>query len=173
MAPFNTQRNKFASIYNWSQTNTDNIVKKKDIQSFNQKALFQAQKSLTTVSINRNFSTDWILLDLSGSVGKDIYNSFELTILNIPENFINSIKTDILFKSLDGIKTIENTAIYRTIQFEIEDLINPEIGSIPDPDYSIKNLKITCSLRMTGSDILEGLYVKFLCYLYPVNEIVK
>jgi hypothetical protein len=163
MASFNSQRNKFFTIYDWTHFNQQNINLQQNIQNSNQKSLINAKKSITNLSINRNLSTNWITLTPYGTVGKDVYYSFDIEIQNIPEKFIDVIKAEPIIRSLDGTKTLLATAFYKVITYEIEDIQNSDN----------KNLRISISLEMRGQDVVEGWQVKLLCYIYPLLETVK
>lgn len=155
MAKFNSIIEKLKYIWDLSQdTEYKSLIESKK-DRFNKKEFKEAIKSISIFNKLHDFSTDWEYLSYIND--RTLYKTFEIKVLQLPENYVENLKTDIVFRKTNSRFSLNTNYFYKNKTIQIEDI----------EDSFNKNVTINYQIYVGGLINIVGLEAKMLCYLYP------
>ena len=159
MTKFNSTRNKLKYVWDLSQYSSiygDRESQKKVINKDNIRIV---KKSLNIITKFADFSTEWEDFDRVND--KTVYSLIEIPILNISEEWINNLYSEVIFQTINSQFSLDTNYFYKVKTLQVEDIEGSDN----------KNLTLRWQIYLGGTINLYSYQAKVICYLYPTIKL--
>lgn len=155
MTKFNSKRKKLKYVWDLSQQTEYRSIYETDKQQENKSNFININRPSNYLGKMIDFSTEWE--NFISQTDRIIYQTEEINLLNIPEEWISNIYSDIIFRGTNHNFSLETNFFYKVKTLQIEDI----------EESNNKNITLKYQLYFGGQTDLFGLQIKVLCYLLP------